>query len=189
MNEDERSDQQLLEAHAMGDTEAFAVLVGRHKDRLWAVALRTMRNPEDAADALQEALISAFRSAHQFRGQSQVTTWLHRIVVNACLGRLRRNKVRAASPLPDDPDRTMPMPSAETPDDAVLRAELNARVETALGQINPEQRAALVLVDMAGYSVAEAAVMLGCAPGTIKSRCSRGRARLAPLLADVKVPA
>ena len=67
---------------------AFAVLVARHRDRLWAIALRIMRSPEDAADALQDAYIAAFRRAGSYRGEAQVTTWLHRVVVNACLDRL-----------------------------------------------------------------------------------------------------
>ena len=96
------SDVALIEAHLAGDPEAFGELFRRHRDRLWAVALRTTGNPEDAADALQDALVSAFRRAESFRGDAAVTTWLHRIVVNACLDRLRRRKVRAADPLPDD---------------------------------------------------------------------------------------
>ena len=82
------SDRGLLDAHIAGDTQAFGTLIARHKDRLWAVALRTTGDPEEAADALQDALISAFRRADQFRGDSAVTTWLHRIVVNAALTRL-----------------------------------------------------------------------------------------------------
>jgi len=98
----EDSDVALVEAHLAGDPEAFGELFRRHRDRLWAVALRTTGNPEDAADALQDALISAFRRADSYRGDAAVTTWLHRIVVNACLDLLRRRKVRAADPLPDD---------------------------------------------------------------------------------------
>ena len=98
----ERDDAALLAAHVAGDPAAFGELFNRHRDRLWAVAVRITGNPEDAADALQDAMISAFQRAESFRGQSAVTTWLHRIVVNACLDRLRRAKVRAADPLPDD---------------------------------------------------------------------------------------
>ncbi len=72
-----------------GDPDAFGELFLRHKDRLWAVAIRTLADPEDAADALQDAMISAFRRADSFRGESAVTTWLHRIVVNACLDKIR----------------------------------------------------------------------------------------------------
>src|ERR1700750_1187685 len=98
------ADHELLRRHLAGDPDAFGELFRRHRDRLWAVALRTTGNPEDAADALQDALISAFRRAEPYRGDAAVTTWLHRIVVNACRDRLRRRKVRAADPLPDDLD-------------------------------------------------------------------------------------
>ncbi len=94
------TDADLLRAHVDGDAHAFASLVARHQDRLWAIALRMMRNPEDAADALQDAYISAFRRAATYRGEARVTTWLHRVVVNACLDRLRSLRVRAAEPLP-----------------------------------------------------------------------------------------
>ncbi|MDO5498422.1 MAG: RNA polymerase sigma factor SigM [Propionibacteriaceae bacterium] len=182
---DERSDSDLLRDHVEGDPQAFEVLVGRHANRLWAVALRTMRNPDEAADALQDAYISAFRRAHTFRGDAAVTTWLHRIVVNACLDRIRRNKVRRAEPLPEDPDRAMELGVIPESDDLEVK-ERRADVVHALGQINADQRAALVLVDMEGYSVEEAAQILGCAVGTIKSRCSRGRAKLVPLLAHLR---
>ena len=97
-------DRTLLAAHIDGDPEAFGTLFGRHRDRLWAVALRTTGDPEEAADALQDAMIAAFRRAASYRGDAAVTTWLHRVVVNACLDRLRRRKVRLADPLPDDLD-------------------------------------------------------------------------------------
>lgn len=183
---DEPTDHELLAAHVDGDPEAFGLLVKRHSNRLWAVALRTMRNGEEAADALQEAYISAFRRAGTFRGDSQVTTWLHRIVVNACLDRIRRNKVRAADPLPEDPDRAAEMSVADNVDQMEVK-ERRADVSRALNQINADQRSALVLVDMEGYSVEEAAQILGCATGTIKSRCARGRAKLLPLLEHLKV--
>ena len=118
----ERTDAELLQAHVDGDAEAFGELFGRHRDRLWAVAVRTMGNPEDAADALQDGLISAFRRADSFRGDAAVTTWLHRVIVNACLDRLRSQKVRAADALPDDLDElrrsrrhSRPPPAATPP--------------------------------------------------------------------------
>src|SRR5258708_36007681 len=93
----EPSDAELLRRHVAGDAEAFGALFGRHKDRLWAVALRTTCDPDDAADALQEAMISAFRRAKDFRGDSAVTTWLHRIGVDAPLDPLRRPAARSGS--------------------------------------------------------------------------------------------
>ena len=98
-------DHELLRLHVAGNPDTFGILVKRHRDRMWAVAIRTLGEPEEAADALQEAFISAFRRADSFRGDAKVTTWLHRIVVNACLDRIRRRQVRAADPLPEDEDR------------------------------------------------------------------------------------
>lgn len=175
-------DRELLARHVDGDREAFAEIVRRHRDRLWAVAVRTLGDREEAADAVQDALISAYRAAHTFRGQSAVTTWLHRITVNACLDRARKAASRRTS-LTDDTERLdhllEPHESAEVPAE---RQDLHRQVVAALSQLPPEQRAALVLVDMQGYPVAEAAEMLGVAVGTVKSRCARGRARLLPLV-------
>ena len=187
---DQRSDLDLLHAHVDGDPDAFATLFRRHRDRLWAVALRTMGNPEDAADGLQDGMIAAFRRAGSFRGEAAVTTWLHRVVVNACLDRIRAARVRRADPLPDDLDEygDRGTPGSATARDAADPAELTVADERrrlvleALGRLPAEQRAALVLVDMEGYPVVEVADMLNCAVGTVKSRCSRGRARLAVLL-------
>jgi len=177
-------DRALLQRHVEGDADAFAILVARHRDRLWAVALRTLHDQEEAADALQDALISAFRRADSYRGDAAVTTWLHRIVVNACLDRARRLAVRRSDPLPEDDSGATRLPPS--PRDGVESAAEDsvrgAAVRAALRELPPEQRAALVLVDMEGYSVQETAQLLGCAPGTVKSRCSRGRARLLPLL-------
>ena len=171
----ELSDEELLSAHCAGDAEAFGELFRRHKDRMWAVALRTTNDRELASDAVQEAFISAFRRADTFRGQAAVTTWLHRIVVNACLDRLRRR--RPTSELPEDhaailADRRDHHSSAETGID----------VRAALATLPEGQRLALTLVDMHGLSVAETAQVLGVAEGPVKSRCARGRAALAPLL-------
>jgi RNA polymerase sigma-70 factor (ECF subfamily) len=189
--DDELSDADLLAAHVAGDPEAFGLLFARHRDRLWAIALRTMGNREDAADGLQDGLIAAYRRAATFRGDAAVTTWLHRVVVNACLDRLRAAKVRRAEALPDDLEEHGDQRSlrsteaAADPADHADRVEQRALVLDALRSLPPEQRAALVLVDMEGYPVAEAAEILGCAVGTVKSRCSRGRARLAEVLAPL----
>jgi len=164
-----RADAELLRAHAAGDREAFGELFRRHRDRLWAVALRTLGDPEDAADALQEALLAAMRGAGGYRGDAAVSSWLHRIVVNACIDRVRRRQARPTVPLTEDAD-----PPAR-PTDPDLALDIRA----ALATLPEEQRLALILVDMAGYPVADAAAALGVAEGTVKSRCARGRARLA----------
>ncbi|WP_409235003.1 RNA polymerase sigma factor SigM [Streptomyces sp. PA5.6] len=180
------SDQDLLAAHVAGDPDAFGELVRRHRDRLWAVALRTLGDREEAADAVQDALVSAYRAAHTFRGQSAVTTWLHRITVNACLDRARKAASRKTSPI-DDAERLEqllePEESAAAP---VERGDLHRELVEALGTLPHDQRAALVLVDMQGYPVAEAARVLEVPTGTVKSRCARGRARLLPLLTHLR---
>src|SRR2546421_2701903 len=134
-------DAALLRAHAAGDRDAFGELVRRHRDRLWAVALRTLGDREDAADALQEALISAFRSADRFRGDAAVTTWLHRIVVNACLDRVRRRAARPTVPLAE----RIELPAQPVDSDTALD------VHDALARLPEEQRLALVLIDIQGY--------------------------------------
>ncbi|MFI0895297.1 RNA polymerase sigma factor SigM [Streptomyces sp. NPDC020983] len=182
----EADDADLLARHVAGEPDAFGELVRRHRDRLWAVALRTLGDREEAADAVQDALVSAFRSAHTFRGQSAVTTWLHRITVNACLDRVRRAAARRTATMADDDSleaHLEPQESAEAPAE---REELHRELLRALATLPPEQRAALVLVDMQGYPVAEAAAVLAIPEGTVKSRCARGRARLLPLLTHLR---
>jgi RNA polymerase sigma-70 factor (ECF subfamily) len=188
-------DTELLRLHLVGDQDAFGTLFLRHKDRLWAVALRIVCDPDDAADALQEAMISAFRRAGDFRGDSAITTWLHRIVVNASLDLLRRKASTRSVSWSGDPDElAVPEPRAEGPSAAGAggragRADaIDTRldVDAALRALPPPQRAALVLVDMLGYPVAEAAAILGISEGTVKSRCARGRARLVPFLSHLR---
>ncbi|MEV5873880.1 RNA polymerase sigma factor SigM [Streptomyces sp. NPDC052101] len=179
-------DKDLLARHVEGDTDAFGEIVRRHRDRLWAVALRTLGDREEAADAVQDALVSAYRAAHTFRGQSAVTTWLHRITVNACLDRARKVASRKTSPV-DDTERLEqllePHESASAPAE---RNDVHRQLLEALGTLPHDQRAALVLVDMQGYPVAEAARILDVPTGTVKSRCARGRARLLPLLTHLR---
>jgi RNA polymerase sigma-70 factor (ECF subfamily) len=165
----ELGDKELLQRHVDGDEAAFGELFRRHRDRMWAVALRTVRDPELAADCVQDGFIAAFRRADSFRGDAAVTTWLHRIVVNACLDRLRRRRP------------TSELPQAELADrhDHHASTEVRLDIQEALARLPEGQRAALVLVDMHAVPVAEAAEILGVAEGTIKSRCARGRAALA----------
>jgi len=170
---DER-DRALLAAHLAGDPDAFDALVRQHRQRLWAVALRTLGEPEEAADAVQDACLSAYRAAASFRGDARVTTWLHRIVVNACLDRVRRRAARPTVPLPEQ------LPAE--PRDRLAERETVLDVGRALALLPVEQRTAIVLVDLEGMSVEQAAAILGVPSGTVKSRCSRGRARLAVTL-------
>ena len=199
-----RTDAELLRQHVAGDPDAFGELFRRHRDRLWAVALRTVGDQEEAADALQDGMLSAFRRAGDFRGDAAVTTWLHRIVVNACLDRLRRRAVRPAT-LTGDMAALDALSSGSgsgfgsgsgsgsgsgfgggAAADQAGAVASRMDVDAALRVLPPPQRAAIVLVDMLGFSVDDAAAVLGVSPGTVKSRCARSRARLLPHLAHLR---
>lgn len=179
----ERTDVELLRAHVAGERYAFAELLRRHNDHLWQTALRTSYTREDAADSLQDALLSAHRTAGSFRAEAEVRSWLHAIVVNACLDRIRRNKTRRALSLSPES-----MPEPKDTRDEMADVEMSLVIDRALFSLPPEQRTALVAVDVEGYSVAEAAALLGVPEGTIKSRCARARQRLKERLDFLRDP-
>lgn len=169
-----RSDADLLSAHAAGDHRAFAELYLRHRVGLHRLARRCTQTTQDADDAVQDAMLAAHRAAPFFRHDSAVGSWLHRIVVNACLDRARRSRGIATG---------LDANSAVLPD-RCESVETALVVRQALMRLPAPQRAAVVAVDMLGYSVSDAARLLAIAEGTVKSRCARARARLAELLAD-----
>jgi RNA polymerase sigma-70 factor, ECF subfamily len=173
------ADAELLAAHRAGDPEAFGQLVGRYTGALWAIALHVLGDSHDAADAVQEALLAAYRRAATFRGEASVRAWLGRIVVNACIDRIRHERVR----------RTVPWPQRDVParrSDPAVELVTRLAVDEALALLPVPQRVAVVLVDVQGFPVTEVAAMLGVPPGTVKSRCARGRARLAELLGHLR---
>ena len=174
------SDVELLDAHIAGDPDAFSALVRRHYDYLWRLAIRTSFNREDAAEALQDALISAYRKADSFRHACPVQGWLYRIVVNACLDKMRSQRLRTHSELTPRLHEEISLRDHfyQDPAYAIIVAE-------ALAELPTDQRDAVVVVDMLRCTVAEACHLLNARPGTIKSRCSRGRAKLSVLLAGV----
>lgn len=174
----ERSDAELLAAHVAGDRHAFGELFLRHRRQLHRLARLTTRTAEDAEDALQDAMLSAHRGAGAFRHDAAVGSWLHRIVVNACLDRLRRIKAHPTVPLED----------VYSVADRTAHVETAMVVQRALMRLPVEQRAAVVAVDMQGYSVADTAALLGVAEGTVKSRCARARVRLAEILGYLDTP-
>ncbi|HEY9313615.1 RNA polymerase sigma factor SigM [Williamsia sp.] len=182
--DDARTDEELLAAHVEGDRDAFGILITRLQGHLWAVARRTSNSDEDAADALQDALLKAHRMADRFRADAKVSSWMHRIVVNACLDRIRRNKARPTIPLPEFDITEFADPRDEHGD-----VDLTLSIGRALDALPPDQRAAIVAIDVEGYSVAEASALLGVPAGTIKSRCARGRAKLAVTLGHLRAPA
>jgi len=180
MTADAADDRALLARHTAGDKDAFGELVARHRDRLWRVALRTLGDPDDAADAVQDALVSAYRSAATYRGDAAVTTWLHRITVNACIDLARRRASRPTTTLTE-----ADVAQAGSVDGRFDASDSATTVVAALRRLPVDQAAAVVIVDVEGFSVREAAEILGAPEGTVKSRCARGRARLAELLTEL----
>lgn len=179
---EELADDELLRRHVAGDAEAFGELYRRHKDRMWSVAVGVCGDREIAAEGVQEGFIAAFRRADSYRGDAAVTTWLHRVVVNACIDVTRR--MRPTSELTHAVIHSVSTASETAGPDATGRVDTRLAVHDALIRLPEAQRLALVLVDMHGFPVAEAAEILQVAAGTIKSRCARGREALARVLAE-----
>lgn len=152
-------------------------LLSRHYERLYALCRRMARNDADAADACQEALMAIVRGIGKFQGNSSFKTWSHRVASNACLDELRRRQRRPVAVI-DEPERI-----AEAPD---LDQQVADRVtiEEALPLIAEEFRAPVVLRDVLGMDYAEIAAVLDIAPGTVRSRISRGRGHLARVLGN-----
>lgn len=152
-------------------------LLSRHYERLYALCRRMARNDADAADACQEALMAIVRGIDKFQGNSSFKTWSHRVASNACLDELRRRQRRPVAVI-EEPDRI-----ADAPD---LDQQVADRIsiEDALPHIAEEFRAPVVLRDVMGMDYADIAETLGIAPGTVRSRISRGRRQLAELLGN-----
>lgn len=174
-------EERWLIAAREGDQDAFQRLVERYQTTAYNVALYTLRDPDQAADATQDALVSAYRSIRQVRGGS-FRAWLMRIVTNACLDLRRRERRRPASSLEALVERIgeekWSDPRTGSAEDALLTQETAAMLREALLNLPDDQRLAIVLVDVQGFSYEEAAQTLECAVGTIRSRLARGRARV-----------
>ena len=168
---DDRGDLELLTAHLAGDARAFPALVDRHERQLWWTAKRHSRTDSDAADAMQEALVKALRSAASFRRDSSVATWLHRIVVNCCHDRMRG---RHGPPDGVVDDRVAPAPIEACAGDPALAVVMRQ----AIARLPEEQRLVILEVDVMGWPLADVARRLGIPEGTVKSRRSRARATL-----------
>ena len=174
-----RSAEALLAAHLAGDPAAFVELWHRLAPTLYSVARGALDSREDADEAVQDALVRAHQNAARFRGESSVTTWVVKILLNVCRDRHRHNRARPAEPVAEPEayvDARDPMSAVDT----------RLEVWAALDELPPHQRLPIVFVDVLEYPVAEAASILGVPTGTVKSRCARGRARLLAALSDVE---
>lgn len=182
------SEEKLIRAGKRGDQDALEQLFARYRRPLFQTALRVMGNAEDAEDALQDGLLSAWRNLHRFEGRSQFSTWLTRIVINAALMRRRSRKARPAVSLDDTAfDDELPLAERfadEGPDPERIHAgtEIREMIEENLGELSPLLRTAFVLREVEGYSTGEAAKKLGVTENTLKARLWRARRELAERL-------
>jgi RNA polymerase sigma-70 factor, ECF subfamily len=175
MSVDMRSDEELMRAYLDGEKSAIAILLTRRRDWMWSVARKTVRDATIAEDAVQEAMTAVFRKAHTFRSESKVSTWMYMIVQNACIDLLRKESVRPQLSESDESTVTESRSFADQSDTKIMMTQ-------ALATLPEDQRIALTMTIMEGYSIDEVATIAGVAPGTIKSRCSRGKEALAAYL-------
>jgi RNA polymerase sigma-70 factor (ECF subfamily) len=162
-------DEILVRRAQAGETDAFERLVERHEQRLYTLAARVLGSRDDAADAVQEALVRAWLSLPKFRGDARFSTWLYRIVVNAAHDVRSKRRALPAEEPPDPAD----------PRDRFAEQELSGELQRALNRLDEPYRVAVVLYDVLGCSYAEIAAMTGVPEGTVKSRIFRARAELA----------
>ena len=170
MVDDER---QLLRRAQRGDRFAFGLLVERHQDRLFTVAARMLGSRDDAADVVQETLVRAWTGLPRFRGDAQLSTWLHRILLNAVYD--HRGRARPTVALDD-------VVEPGDPRDRIAEAELSDELQRALAALSEDFRVPVLLADVAGLTYEEIAESLRVPVGTVRSRIFRGRAELARTL-------
>ncbi len=180
----------LLERLRRGDEEACETLVRTHSGRLLSVARRYLRSEEDARDAVQEGFVAAFRAIGRFEGGSSLSTWLHRIVINACLMKLRSSRRRPETsieellPKFDESGHRVAEPEEwrESAETALARSQTRRRVREAIGRLPEHYRSVLMLRDIEELSTAEAARLLNLTENAVKIRLHRARQALKTLL-------
>lgn len=177
------SDHELVRRYIDGDARAFDELVARFERRVYAVAFRMCGNPEDARDVSQEVFLNAMRALKRFREEAQLSTWFHRVTVNASLDHMRKRKRRSSTPIEDVAEQPSSDPG---PEDAAAGAARAAEVHRALSRLSSEHRAVLVLHDLEDLDYAEAATALDIPVGTVKSRIHRARIEMAKLLGHLR---
>jgi RNA polymerase sigma-70 factor, ECF subfamily len=182
------NEEKLIRAGQRGDEQAVEALFRRYHRPLFQTALRVLGNTEDAEDALQDGLLSAYRNLKRFEGRSQFSTWLTRIVINAALMRRRSAKARPAVSL-DEAPREEELPASErfaddgpTPEQVFASTEIREMISENLDELSPLLRTAFVLREVQGYSTGEAAKKLGVTENTLKARLWRARQQLAERL-------
>jgi RNA polymerase sigma-70 factor (ECF subfamily) len=182
--DDDAYDVQLVEAIRRGEAAAWPALIARHQDRLFSICLRMVHNRDLATDLAQDAFVKIIQGMDSFDGRAKLSTWMVRITMNVCLSKLRSEKLRRHASLEGSQDtQSNPVRDFEQvrepgSSSGVEAHEDRERVLAALRQLDPEQRAVLILCDCRGNSYEQIAEVLGVAVGTVKSRLFRARTAL-----------
>src|SRR5436305_8846588 len=191
--EAEVSDQDLVHLCQKGDTEAFDQLVGRYRTRVFGMIYNMVHSEQDAWDLAQDSFLKAWKSIGRFRGQSSFYTWIYRIVMNVTIDWLRKKQVKGGGTEFDDnvqlkhiepASKTVPKTEA-LPHQSMEREEIRARIEKAISQLSPEQRAVILMKEIDDMQYHEIAEALGCSIGIVMSRLFYARKKLQSLLRDV----
>src|SRR4030095_4467690 len=177
---------QVIEACQQGDREAFRLLFEAYKDKVFSIAAYSVDGDRSVADDVtQQIFLKLFTAIRQFRGESEFTTWLYRLVVNACLDERRRRRKL----LPWGETVAMTKPSEKKPQEKQYsRREVSAAVQQAIGELKPKFRLPILLKYIEGLSYEEIASVMGCSKGTVASRLNRGHSQLAKALSHLNNP-
>jgi RNA polymerase sigma-70 factor (ECF subfamily) len=187
------SELDLVKRCQAGETEAFDELITRYRTRVFGMIYNMVHSEQDAWDLAQDSFVKAWRSIGRFRGHSSFYTWIYRIVMNVTIDWLRKKQVKGGGAEFDDAIQlTKVDPAAQTvpkkealPHEAMERGEIRGRIEKAIAQLSPEQRAAILMKEIDGMQYHEIAEALGCSIGTVMSRLFYARKKLQNLLRDV----
>lgn len=195
-----RNEERLIEACKQGDREAFQQLFELHKDRVWSVALHFIGDETAARDITQQVFLKLFTAINQFRGEAGFSTWLYRMVANVCLDEQRRRRrflsfdffkqgdfFKTGDEINVmDEQQAKQLEQALSQESRHAQLELSAAVKSAVKELKPKLRIAILLKYFEGLSYEEMASVLGCSPGTVASRLNRGHKELARKLAHLK---
>ncbi len=176
----------LIKKAQNNDVHAFEQLISEHQTTVYNIALKIMGNPEDAADAAQEALIKVFKNIKKFNGNSKFSTWIYRITHNVCIDELRKKKQQVYSIdeyYEDDNNPVLNIADDKpTPEQHIINNERAEMLKNAIMQLPPVSRSAIYLRDIRDFSYEEISKIQKCSVGTVKSRISRARAQLKEIL-------
>lgn len=180
------TDEFTLRRAQKGDAHAFEQLVSPHEQMLWRVCWHYTHHPEDAADCLQETMLKAWRAIKSYRGDCALSTWLYRIASTVCLDFLRRQKRLPETESADELAESgfAPADSSPAPDEAMLRAESVQQLQAAIDSLPGDMRTALILYALQGLGYETIAEVTSTSVGTVKSRISRARQKIAKYMSD-----